>query len=138
MLFGLRTIAALMILWAAMAVPAQAQSKLVAGSKWVNEVGSVLTIEKVGSNGMLSGTFLSQIGCGHGKPQPMTGWFYPGKSGGAITFSVIWRDCDSVTAWVGQYNYSSNVFSTLWYLSFAALPAWNGIAAGSDLFKPQK
>lgn len=139
MLTGMkRIVVAMAVVIGAGTLPAQAQPELTAGSTWVNELGSVLTIEKVGSNGLLSGTYVSKVGCGAGKEQPMTGWYYPGKTGGAITFSVTWQGCDSVTTWLGQYDYSNNTFLMLWYLSLAAKPAWNGVNAGSDIFKPQK
>ncbi len=116
---------------------AQAQAKLTAGSSWVNELGSVLTINTVAANGLMTGTYVTKVGCDAGRPQPMTGWYYGGSSGGAITFSVNWQSCNSVTSWSGQYNYSNNSFQTLWYLTAAAAPTWNGITAGTDTFVPQ-
>lgn len=125
-----------LLLWAA-SPAAQAQTKLTAGSSWVNELGSVLTINNVAPNGLMTGTYVTNVGCGAGTQQPMTGWYYPGNTGGAITFSVYWTSCNSVTSWSGQYNYSNNSFQTLWYLTAAAAPSWNGITAGTDTFVPQ-
>lgn len=115
---------------------AQAQTKLTAGSSWVNELGSVLTINSIAPSGLMTGTYTSNVGCGAGTAQPMTGWYYPGNTGGAITFSVYWNGCNSVTSWSGQYNYQNQQFQTLWYLTLAAQPAWNGINAGTDTFVP--
>jgi hypothetical protein len=126
--------------WAALSLSsqvAQAQNKLTAGSSWVNELGSVLTINNVASNGLMTGTYVTKVGCDAGLPQPMTGWYYSGNTGGAITFTVNWQSCNSLTSWTGQYNYSNNNFQTLWYLAAAAAPAWNGINAGTDTFVPQ-
>lgn len=116
---------------------ALAQTKLTAGSSWVNELGSVLTINTVAANGLMTGTYVTNVGCSAGTPQPMTGWYYSGSTGGAITFSVNWQSCNSVTSWSGQYNYSDGSFRTLWYLTAAAAPSWNGINAGTDTFVPQ-
>ncbi len=130
------TIAAAVTLWAALS-PAQAQTKLTSGSSWVNELGSVLTINNIASNGLMSGTYVTATGCSAGQQQPMTGWYYGGNTGGAITFSVYWTGCNSVTSWSGQYNYSNGQFQTLWYLTAASAPVWNGINAGTDTFVPQ-
>lgn len=116
---------------------ARAQTKLTAGSSWVNELGSVLTINTIAPNGLMTGTYVTKVGCSAGTPQPMTGWYYSGSTGGAITFSVYWQSCNSVTSWSGQYNYSNASFQTLWYLTAAAAPSWNGINAGTDTFVPQ-
>lgn len=138
MLTCLKTIvAATALLACAVLTPAQAQTRLTAGSTWVNELGSVLTINNIASNGLMSGTYVTNVGCNAGQPQPMTGWYYSGNSGGAMTFSVIWQGCNSVTSWSGQYNYSNGQFTTLWYLTAASAPAWNGINAGTDTFVPQ-
>ena len=116
---------------------AQAQTKLTAGSSWVNQLGSVLTINNIAPNGLMTGTYTSKVGCSAGTAQPMTGWYYGGSTGGAITFSVFWNGCNSVTSWSGQYNYQNAQFQTLWYLTLASAPAWNGINAGTDTFVPQ-
>jgi hypothetical protein len=76
-------IAAAIILRAAL-TPAQAQMKLTAGSLWVNQLGSVLTINNIASNGLITGTYVTNVGCDAGQPQPMTGWYYGGGTGGAI------------------------------------------------------
>jgi hypothetical protein len=125
------------LLACAVLTPAQAQTKLTAGSSWVNELGSVLTINNIASNGLMSGTYVTNVGCDAGQPQPMTGWYYSGQTGGAMTFSVIWQGCNTVTSWSGQYNYSNSNIQTLWYLAAASAPAWNGINAGADTFVPQ-
>lgn len=116
--------------------PAQAQTKLTSGTSYRNELGSVLTIDSIASNGLMSGTYVTATGCSAGTPQPMTGWYYAGNTGGAITFSVNWQGCNSVTSWSGQFNYQTGQFQTLWYLTLASAPAWNGINAGTDIFVP--
>jgi hypothetical protein len=116
---------------------AHAQSQLTAGTAWINERGSVLTIANIGSNGLLSGTYVTSVGCSAGQPQPMTGWYYGAENGGAITFSVVWLGCNSVTSWSGQFNNQSGGFQTLWLLTAAGAPVWNGIHTGTDTFTPR-
>ncbi|HEB79981.1 MAG TPA: hypothetical protein ENI79_05860 [Rhodospirillales bacterium] len=77
--------------------------KLTSGSKWVNQRGSVLTINSVASNGLMSGTYVNNdtsFGC-VGIEYPMTGWFYVKP----ITFAVTWNNstkkCNSLTSWIG-------------------------------------
>jgi hypothetical protein len=118
-------------------LPAQAQTKFTAGTSWVNELGSVLTINSIAGNGLMTGTYVTATGCGSGQQQPMTGWYYGGNTGGAITFSAYWTGCNSVTSWSGQYNINNGNFQALWYLTLASAPAWNGINAGRDTFVPQ-
>ena len=121
----------------AASAPAQAQARFTAGTSWVNELGSVLTINSIAPSGLMTGSYVTATGCSAGTPQPMTGWYYGGSTGGAITFSVSWNGCNSVTSWSGQFNTNTGNFQALWYLTLAAAPAWNGINAGSDTFVPQ-
>lgn len=116
---------------------AQAPHTFAAGTSWVNELGSVLTINSIGASGLMTGTYTSTAGCGANTPQPMTGYYYAGQSGGAMSFSVAWQNCNSVTSWAGQFNYATGEIDTLWHLSAAAAPAWNGTYAGADTFTRQ-
>jgi hypothetical protein len=118
-------------------VQAQAETKLAAGGSWANEDGSVLTITSVAANGQLTGTFTTQVGCGAKQPQPVTGWYYGAGAGGALSFSVVWVGCSSVTTWAGQYSNATGRFVALWHMAVASAPVWNGIVAGSDLFTAQ-
>lgn len=131
------TVIAMTAAWLIGAGLAPAQAKFTAGSSWVNELGSVLTINTIAPNGLMTGIYITNVGCGSGTAQPMTGWYYSGNTGGAITFSVYWSGCNSVTSWSGQYNINNGNFQALWYLTLASAPAWNGINAGSDTFVPQ-
>lgn len=135
----LRLALASTIMGGAALTTAQAQSPLTAGASWVNELGSVLTITSVAANGLMTGTYTTATGCDAHIAQPMTGWYYGNSSGsgGAISFSVFWAGCNSVTSWSGQYDTSNGHFKALWYLTLAAMPAWNGIYAGADSFVPQ-
>jgi hypothetical protein len=106
---------------------------------WKNELGSVLTITSVGSNGQLTGTYTTGVGCDAGQAQPVTGWYYDGGTGGggAISFSVTWLGCSSVASWSGQYDSKTQNFQTLWHLVIAGPPKWDGIYAGTDTFTRQ-
>ncbi|WP_168192793.1 avidin/streptavidin family protein [Undibacter mobilis] len=113
---------------------AQAETKFAAGLSWVNEDGSVLTVTSLAPSGQLSGTVTTQSGCGAKKAQPMTGWYYAGGTGGALTFTVNWEGCNSATAWTAQYSNATGAFRALWHLAMASGPVWNGIVAGANTF----
>ena len=82
----------------------------------------MLTITNIGANGLLSGTYVTSVGCSAGQPQAMPGWYYGTDNGGAITFSVAWQGCNSVTTWSGQVNTQTGGFQTLWFLTAAWRP----------------
>ncbi len=67
--------------------PAVAQ-QLTAGATyvWVNELGSKMTTSW-GADGLITGTYVSAVGCGAGTVRPLTGWW----NNAAITFTVIGR-----------------------------------------------
>ncbi len=94
---------------------------------WVNELGSKMTTSW-GADGLISGTYVTAVGCGAGTPKPLTGWW----NNSAMTFTVNWQECNSLTSWTG--NYSTNTLTTLWLLTVSGPPQWNSIIAGADTF----
>ncbi len=110
-----------------------AQEPLAASSVWVNELGSTMTIQTVGSDGLITGTYVTAVGCGAGKVRPLRGWY----NGGAITFTVNWQECSSLTSWTGNVSATSPTIETLWQLAVSGPPAWNSIIAGADRFTLQ-
>ncbi len=111
--------------------PAVAQ-QLTAGATyvWVNELGSKMTTSW-GADGLITGTYVSAVGCGAGTVRPLTGWW----NNAAITFTVNWQDCNSLTSWTGNYN--AGTIATLWLLTVSGPPQWNSIIAGADTFTLQ-
>jgi hypothetical protein len=107
---------------------------LAAGTAWVNENGSIMTLTNVDpTTGLMTGTFVTAVGCGVGKVRPLTGFY----NQLAITFTVNFQECQSATSWSGQMNQASNRIVTLWYLAVSGPPAWNSILAGTDVFTRQ-
>jgi len=107
---------------------------LAAGSVWKNENNSTMTLTSVDpTTGLLTGTFVTGVGCGQGKARPLTGFY----NQGAITFTVNFEDCNSATAWSGQVTTAGNQIVTLWYLAVSGAPAWDSTLAGSDVFTLQ-
>lgn len=105
-------------------------------SAWVNESGSIFTIDSVASNGLVTGTYVNKAsgyGC-QNISYPVTGWIY----GTAITFTTIWQSaiesCNSITAWTGFYN--NGKISTLWQLAINGSTSTSQILQGKDTFKP--
>ena len=111
--------------------PAAAQQAPAASSVWVNELGSTMTIQSVGTDGLITGTYVTAVGCGAGTVRPLRGWY----NKGAITFTVNWQECNSLTSWTGNYN--ANTLTTLWLLTVSGPPQWNSITAGADTFTLQ-
>jgi len=104
-------------------------------SAWTNQSGSTLYIDTIGSNGLLTGTYINRAqgyGC-QNISYPVTGWVY----GTAITFNTIWQSttasCNSITAWAGFYY--QGAISTLWQLTINGSTSVSQIIQGSDTFK---
>ena len=111
--------------------PAAAQ-QLTAGATyiWVNELGSKMTTSW-GADGLITGTYVSAVGCGAGTIRPLSGWW----NNAAMTFTVNWQACNSLTSWTGNYN--ARKITTLWLLTVSGPPQWNSIVAGADTFTLQ-
>jgi hypothetical protein len=104
---------------------------LAAGTVWVNQNNSAMTLTSVDPNtGLMTGTFVTGVGCGVGVVRPLSGFY----NQGAITFTVNFQECQSATSWSGQMNTMGNQIVTLWYLAVSGPPAWNSVMAGSDVF----
>lgn len=97
---------------------------------WVNQLGSKMTTSW-GADGLITGTYVSAVGCGAGTVRPLSGWW----NNSAMTFTVNWQECNSLTSWTG--NYESGTLTTLWQLSVSGPPEWNSIVAGADTFTLQ-
>ena len=111
--------------------PAMAQ-QLTAGATytWVNELGSKMTTSW-GTDGLITGTYVTAVGCGAGTVRPLTGWW----NNSAMTFTVNWQACNSLTSWTG--NFGGGKITTLWLLTVSGPPQWNSIVAGADTFTLQ-
>ena len=115
---------------------AEAQQSLTAPTVWVNELGSVMTINSISETGLVSGTYVTAAGCGAGVTRPLTGW----SNLWAFTFTVNWQGCESLTSWTGNVGTSGTgalEIVTLWQLTVSGPPQWNSITAGADTFTSQ-
>ncbi len=97
---------------------------------WVNELGSKMTTSW-GADGLITGTYVTKVGCGAGVVRPLSGWW----NNSAMTFTVNWQECNSLTSWTGNYN--AGTTTTLWLLTVSGPPQWNSINAGADTFTLQ-
>ncbi len=97
---------------------------------WVNELGSKMTTSW-GADGLITGTYVSAVGCGAGTVRPLSGWW----NNAAMTFTVNWQECNSLTSWTG--NFGAGKINTLWLLTVSGPPQWNSIIAGADTFTLQ-
>lgn len=113
---------------------AASAQELATGTVWVNQNKSTLTLASFDPNtGLLTGTFVTGVGCGVGTVRPMTGFY----NQGAITFTVNFQECNSATSWSGQISTAGNQILSLWYLAVSGTPAWNSVLAGADVFTRQ-
>lgn len=115
--------------------PEADSTSLQAGTTWTNQRGSTLTIDSVGSNGQIAGTYVNRaagFGC-QKTPYPVIGWIY----GTAITFTVAWKNpsasCQSITAWTGFYL--KGEIQTKWQLVEDGATNPSQIMQGSDTFR---
>lgn len=110
---------AVVSLLAAMPARAQQQPRSQAVGPWTNQSGSILYIEAVSANGMITGQYVNRapgFSC-QNTAYPVTGWL----SGTSITFSVTWtnstQSCNSVTGWTGSFDANFTTLSTSWVIS---------------------
>lgn len=109
-------------------------------TSWVNELGSVMTIN-VGSDGSVNGTYVNNAqgtGC-QGTPYVLDGRV----TGNTIAFSVAWSNgtanCNSVTGWAGyaQVTGANQIqIVTQWNLAFISASGGQ-FQTGADLFTYQ-
>lgn len=104
---------------------------------WVNQSGSVLLIS-MPAGGMFTGTYINNAagtGC-LGGSFPLTGR----TTGSHMAWSVAWTNatanCNSVTAWAGNFNSSTGVLTTKWSLAYTS-QGGGIIETGSDVFTPR-
>ena len=109
------------------------QEPLRAGTVWVNQLGSTMTIQVVAANGLVTGTYATKVGCGAGKVRPLIGWY----NKGAFAFVVNWEECESLTAWSGHVDSLNPKIVTLWHLPKSGPPRWDSTFAGADTFVPK-
>lgn len=117
--------------WAA-APQASAQAPSVGGT-WVNDHGSTLVIQSIGTDGSVAGTYANNAPgykCA-GVAFPIVGWM----DGSRISYTVRWRndsvDCASITSWTGYFN--EGRLGVEWVLVYED----NGVSrlkAGSDAY----
>lgn len=132
---GLRAALRIAAVLFAVSLPVAAGAQeLAAGTVWVNANNSTMTLTSVDpTTGLITGTFVTGVGCGVGVVRPLTGFY----NQGAITLTVNFQDCQSATSWTGQLSATGNQIVTLWYLAVSGTPAWNSILAGTDVFTRQ-
>nr|WP_192923550.1 avidin/streptavidin family protein [Sinorhizobium medicae] len=116
---------------------AEAQS-IGAGSTWVNDGGSELTIVSISNEGELTGTYVNKVAgfdC-QNETMAMKGWL----DGNLLSFTVRWKnankDCASITSWTGYFA-AGKIF-TDWDLVYTA--ANTGLPTHlkeSNVFRPK-
>jgi hypothetical protein len=110
---------------------------------WVNQSGSILRIDSVAGNGLITGRYYSATGV-DGKGFALTGWFNYADSGKKplIGFSVSWGEFHSLTSWTGycaMHEEQGPVIRTMWYyVNTDREFDWQYLTANSSDFRPMK
>lgn len=102
-----------------------ASCNMPAQTSWTNLLGSKMEL-LVDKQGTVIGTFKTAIGCGVDVERAVVGTC----SGDAITFSVNWQECASVTSWTGIYE--EGKITSVWNLVVADAP--QEVHNGADIF----
>ena len=107
---------------------------------WVNELGSALVVEDVGSDGKLIGKYASSTGV-DGKVFPLSGWVNHSDSNPGeinISFMVKWEGYGSITSWTGYCvnGEEGPLIKTIWNLVRSGKEFdWERIITNSSTFR---
>lgn len=98
---------------------------------YINQSGSTMSVS-ISDKGVVSGIYNTALGCGVGTKRPLKGF----KNGTAITFTVSFEECGSLTSWVGHIQDNGDI-STIWTLA-RGNEGWDAKLTGTSIFKPLK
>lgn len=96
-----------------------------------NQAGSAMTLH-ISDKGEITGSYTTALGCGVGIDRALIGW----KNGKAITFTVNFGECGSLTSWVGHIQEGGDIV-TIWTLA-RGNEGWDAKMTGTSTFKPVK
>jgi len=99
--------------------------------KYINQSGSTMEF-KVSDSGTVEGYYKTALGCDVGIKRPLSGF----KNGTAITFTVSFEECGSITSWVGHVQDSGDII-TIWTLA-RGNEGWDAKLTGTSTFKVVK
>ena len=116
---------------------------LESGSKWYNELGSVMIIDVADpSTGVIQGQYCSKVGDAT-KFYKLVGRYDTASSTPTIGWAVTWQNqynnAQSTTTWSGQGQYKSSgtrTILTTWLLTRQTVPSenWESTMVGFDVF----
>ncbi|XP_054253887.1 avidin-like [Indicator indicator] len=113
----------LLVLSLALVAPGQASRKCVLTGKWINDLGSTMTIGAVNGEGNFNGFYHTAVTATNNKIQvsPLQGSQHRTnqKNHPTFGFTVNWTFSDSVTVFTGQCFVDENgkeVLKTMWLL----------------------
>ena len=95
---------------------------------FVNQSGSTMQFQ-IEKSGAIIGRYVSALGCGIGKSRPLSGW----RNGQAISFTVTFEECHSITTWIGNSEDLSEI-ETIWILA-RGNESWDMKLTGVSRFK---
>lgn len=110
------------------------------GSTWINELGSILTIEDI-ENGTLFGVYESKVGKVSGSYK-VVGTYNNSDKRKTIAWTVSWVNdvltSGSITAWSGYFKPENNTIVTTWILTKGDSAEWDSTLINKDIFHLKK
>ena len=108
---------------------------------WVNQGGSLLSIDSVDVTGMIFGSYASSTAV-DGQIFRLTGWYNNAVEDidPTLGFTVNWDTFGSVTSWTGYCKESEvgPVIVTMWhYVNSNTSFEWQRVVANKSVFKPE-
>ncbi|XP_072031809.1 avidin-like [Amphiura filiformis] len=105
--------------------------------KWYNELGSMMFIERVHSDGVFHGWYETAVGRQTGVKFPLVGKISTSQTNPTFGFTVVWKE--STTTWVGQFfdRNGEQTLLTTWILrnDNTYEDDWESTLIGKDQFK---
>ncbi|KAM7025391.1 avidin-like [Acridotheres tristis] len=135
----------LVVLFLALVAPGLAAKKCILAGRWVNDLGSNMTIATVNANGDFSGSYHTAVTATTNeiKVSPLQGFMQKGpnqKGQPTFGFTVNWSFSDSITVFTGQcfVDYDGKeVLRTMWLLRSrveSITSDWKATRVGTNIF----
>ncbi|NWS88844.1 AVID protein, partial [Toxostoma redivivum] len=135
----------LLVLFLALGAPSLAAKKCILSGRWVNDLGSNMTIEAVNENGDFAGSYHTAVTATTNeiKVSPLQGSMQKSrnqKGQPTFGFTVNWSFSDSITVFTGQCfvdNSGKEVLRTMWLLRSRVENIgsdWKATRVGTNIF----
>ncbi|KAL2294152.1 hypothetical protein Nmel_007875 [Mimus melanotis] len=135
----------LLVLFLALGAPSLAAKKCYLTGRWVNDLGSTMTIKILNANGDFSGIYNTSVSATTKEiiPSPLLGSQHPPNRWNQSTFgfTIHWSFSDSITVFTGQCFVNDDgkeILKTMWLLRSCVdkiQDDWKAILVGYNEFE---